>query len=98
MNSFSTKQEATEPSSTSSRHRRARRHRNSRRHLRRPLLTRFTNDQDLLQAILARQIVPNDENIERNRYACMLAPDPSGESDDGGGAAAFESASAMEQR
>ena len=54
MNSFS--QKTTGPRNPH--FRRARRHRNSRRHLRRPLLTRFTNDFDLLQAILARQIVP----------------------------------------
>ena len=69
MNSFS--QSTGRKSSSKSpppHYRRARRHRNTRRHLHRPLLTRFTNDFDLLQAILARQIVPaNNCNADQGR-------------------------------
>ena len=73
MNSFSQRKDGTSRRSSQSpppHYRRARRHRNTRRHLHRPLLTRFTNDFDLLQAILARQIVPaNNCNADQGRQA-----------------------------
>ena len=74
MNSFSQWKDYYKTGTTESdsppRFRRARRHRNSRRHLHRPLPTRFTNDFDLLQAILARQIVPaNNCNADQGRQA-----------------------------
>ena len=70
MNSFSQRKDYKTGSRNSPPHyRRAnRRHRNTRRHLRRPVLNRFTNDFDLLQAILARQIVPaNNCNADQGR-------------------------------
>jgi len=77
MNSFSQWKDYYKTGTTESdsppRFRRARRHRNSRRHLHRPLPTRFTNDFDLLQAILARQIVPaNNCNADQVIHYCNI--------------------------
>jgi len=88
MNSFSQRKDHKSSTGTSPHYRRARRHRNTRRHLHRPLLTRFTNDFDLLQAILARQIVPaNNCNADQIIHYCNVDTSRSedGDGDNGSG-------------
>jgi hypothetical protein len=84
MNTFGSFHSKKE-SSHSRHHRRARRHRNSRRHLSRPLLTRFSCNFDLLQAILAIQSEPNNADHQLIHFVPISADGNDGDADEGGG-------------